>query len=253
MECGGYGCTPPALTTPSFYPSLVRPCAAVSTLDVLRRVCGRVAIDERAYQAARGRFRQLLAKGGTEGHVTFEERLRRLRTANALLARRADAQLRHRGGRRGEASAARSCVGCSGDVVPEFDLGGCWPLWPQFAPDEARFRCERAWTSDPSYRTGVSGAKLKTSSVRMPMACWTSCWTPTGGREGARRCMAPCPPANHSLLPHVWRARWDRGLERWRGGTLDGRAHTKLADEFRADARGTWHQEYTREAIFRVF
>ena len=28
-----------------------------------------------------------------------------------------------------------SCKRCSGDVVPEKDLLGCWPLWPQFAPD----------------------------------------------------------------------------------------------------------------------
>lgn len=30
------------------------------------------------------------------------------------------------------ASRARfSCEGCSGDVVPEKDLIGCWPLWTQ--------------------------------------------------------------------------------------------------------------------------
>ena len=40
-----------------------------------------------------------------------------------------------------------SCKRCSGDVVPEKDLLGCWPLWTQFAPDEAVYRCNRTWSA----------------------------------------------------------------------------------------------------------
>ena len=42
--------------------------------------------------------------------------------------------------------ARYSCANCSGDVVPEFDLVGCWPLWPQFAPDELTYTCPVSYT-----------------------------------------------------------------------------------------------------------
>ncbi len=106
-----------------------------------------------------------------------------------------------------------SCVECSGDVVPEKDLLGCWPLWTQFAPDELRFRCNRTWTADPGwhdpqrYRSPTHGA---------PMPCWQSCWTAmgndvSGGVAPAMHCTASCPTKPQPAA--VWRAMWDVQLD----------------------------------------
>ena len=55
--------------------------------------------------------------------------------------------------------------------------------------------------------------------------------------------------------PLVWRAAWDRELERWKATTAAGQAFTRLADLFAGDAQrgGSWHASYRRQAIFRVF
>ena len=129
-------------------------------------------------------------------------RLKKLSASNEALSARAVRQERKL---RGARSALASCVGCSGDVVPEFDLGGCWPLWEQFAPDERRFQCSRTWTTDPAYRDPAvrPGYREKPPVLHTPMvcgrtrgrrrggqglftpskcaqACWRTCWTPTG-------------------------------------------------------------------------
>ena len=182
---------------------------------------------------------------------------------------------------------AESPAACTLDQVPEFDLGGCWPLWPQFSPDERKFLCERTWTIDPAYSLGAP----KRSRVHQPppesaaLACWQTCWRPmpqgrlnrlasaaksvlgerhhrgigsnaTGGGSGpidGFHCTAPCPTAAQAQLPRVWRAGWDRELAHWRGSAVDGRAFAKLAELFKAQATSHWHQNYLRAAIFRVF
>lgn len=100
--------------------------------------------------------------------------------------------------------------------MPEKDLVGCWPLWPQFGPDELEFRCVRRWTSDPGEQ-----APHKYMQGRAPLPCWRrgpeppparppprdasaagatrgdrrrTCWTPLKS-PGAERCTAACPSA----------------------------------------------------------
>ncbi|EOD10292.1 hypothetical protein EMIHUDRAFT_465297 [Emiliania huxleyi CCMP1516] len=102
--------------------------------------------------------------------------------------------------------ARYSCVNCSGDVVPEKDLVGCWPLWPQFGPDELEFRCVRRWTSDPGEQ-----APHKYMQGRAPLPCWRTCWTPLKS-PGAERCTAACPSAESAEPAVEWRARWDAEL-----------------------------------------
>ena len=51
--------------------------------------------------------------------------------------------------------ARYSCANCSGDVVPEKDLVGCWPLWAQFGPDELSYRCTRLVRVRVRVRVGV--------------------------------------------------------------------------------------------------
>ena len=150
MECWTYGCQVGARYVASGNRETYAPaaCHAVGAPQVLARLCGRVAMDERVYRAARARFQALL--GARFAPHQLRTRLKRLQAANDELAARAARQARQK--LPGHETAKGSCVGGSGDVVPEFDLGGCWPLWAQFAPDERRFRCTRTWTSDPAYR-----------------------------------------------------------------------------------------------------
>ena len=103
--------------------------------------------------------------------------------------------------------ARYSCVNCSGDVVPEFDLVGCWPLWPQFGPDEMSYRCTRQWSTDP-------GVNRPNDFLRhaATLPCWQTCWTPLPGKGGARHCTAPCPKPADAEAGIEWRARWDREL-----------------------------------------
>ena len=68
-----------------------------------------------------------------------------------------------------------SCVNCSGDVVPEKDLVGCWPLWGQFGPDELRFRCTRSWTSDPGENRPQRYLAPRST---LAFTCWQTCWQP---------------------------------------------------------------------------
>ncbi|EOD13037.1 hypothetical protein EMIHUDRAFT_247167 [Emiliania huxleyi CCMP1516] len=188
-------------------------------------------------------------------------RLKKLSAANEALSARAVRQERKL---RGARSALASCVGCSGDVVPEFDLGGCWPLWEQFAPDERRFQCSRTWTTDPAYRDPAvrPGYREKPSVLHTPMACWRTCWTPTGlvaANEMRHRthagdtahCTAPCPAA--APLPLEWRAEWDRELAASAARPGASQDLAALAAPFRARARGGWHSSYLTRQIFRVF
>ena len=117
-----------------------------------------------------------------------------------------------------------SCVECSGDVVPEKDLLGCWPLWTQFAPDELRYRCNRSWTADPGwhdpqrYRSLTDGA---------PIPCWQSCWTAIGDKSSsgdappAKHCTASCPTKPQPAA--AWRAAWDVQLAAFVRDHTEGR------------------------------
>merc|ERR1719409_2126260 len=98
-----------------------------------------------------------------------------------------------------------SCANCSGDVVPEFDLVGCWPLWPQFGPDEMKFTCTRKWTIDPGMNHPKDFTRRGSTE---PLPCWQTCWIPLGG--GAKHCTAACPEAGQAEAAVTWRQRWDR-------------------------------------------
>lgn len=268
LECFGYGCTVGSSYRGTL-DTLREQCNKVGAVELVKRICGRVTIDERVFHSARGRFiAQLRAHAGASASaaddglgVRFEARLKALAEGNARLAQRARVQQRIIGVRRSE-SARDSCVGCSGDVVPEFDLRGCWPLWAQFAPDERRFKCSREWTIDPSYSLGSKSRAHTPPVEKQPLACWRTCWTPMGAgsdgyAEDERHCTAPCPAKASGLLPRVWRAEWDQSLQEWKRGSEDGRAFAKLAALFSADAltgrmRG-WHQRYLTQHIMRVF
>ena len=114
--------------------------------------------------------------------------------------------------------ARYSCVNCSGDVVPEKDLVGCWPLWPQFAPDELRFRCTRRWSVDPghdqpqAYRTQPQ-----------PLPCWQTCWTPTGARPTDVAHCTPACPSSGVLSASAWRREWLREREAFEAKPGEGR------------------------------
>jgi len=225
-------------------------CAAVNATQVLRRLCGTVRIDERVYLAARVRFKQQLA--ARLPPLQRKARLRKLQAANDELAARAGRQQRRR--LAGHEAARSSCVGCSGDVVPEFDLGGCWPLWAQFSPDERRFRCSRKWTTDPAYRDPGTrpGYAEKPAVLRTPLACWTTCWEPTGAVKSDRaHCTAPCPSA--APLPLAWRAGFNAELARFKERAGAGREYVQLATHFKGRAVGGWHSAYLTRQIWRVF
>ena len=94
--------------------------------------------------------------------------------------------------------------------MPEFDLGGCWPLWPQFGPDEMRYMCTRRWTADPGHN--LPNAFLQPGSTK-PMPCWQTCWAPLkgsgaaghgagGGASAAGGAFEPPPPIRLRSLAH---------------------------------------------------
>lgn len=223
-------------------------CAKITPSDVMHRVCGAMAIDERLYLEARRAFEGRIAASGSVTHA----RLGLLRDAGAELAARAQEQstqpvraLEQASGTKLERAyqsssgqgvpwkadetqssyvaherARYSCVGCSGDVVPEKDLLGCWPLWTQFAPDELTYRCNRSWSSDPGLQ---EPQRYKRGA---PMPCWRTCWTPMkmaaqGNERSQAHCTAPCPT---SLQPAIeWRQQWDRALAAFLASSDEGR------------------------------
>ena len=99
-------------------------------------------------------------------------------------------------------------------MVPEKDLVGCWPLWPQFGPDELRFRCTRSWSADPGQHR-----PMDYRSKGAPLPCWQTCWAPIGGdvdgggatAAAAQHCTAACPAQPEGAL--AWRKRWDGELQ----------------------------------------
>lgn len=281
MECRNYGCVLPRAMAAA-RPTRASPtaaftkeaCAKATPIEVLQRVCGRVALDDAIYQSVRRRF--LTGLRAALSPALLEERLQRLRGANEALQQRALSQqarprrrLFRRGGggdwARRSATASTSCVGCSGDVVPEFDLGGCWPLWAQFAPDELRYQCRRNWTIPPDYGRQHSRAVEVPNVFDAPLACWRTCWTPIKAdwasgtvkpTGDAPFCTAPCPgpaAAGAPSKPAEWRRGWDDGLNQWRAQSAAGSALRSLEALFQADARGGWHQSYRTRQIFKVF
>jgi hypothetical protein len=146
-------------------------------------------------------------------------------------------------------------------VVPEFDLGGCWPLWGQFAPDEGKYRCKRTWTTDPAYRDPEHPRRYveKPPVGTVPMACWRTCWTPSGGHGGEdggeeaakAHCTAPCDPSR-MMMPSAWRAEWNRRLSAWKA-SAEGQRWRAAAEPFDVDARGSWHSTYLTRQVLRVF
>ena len=247
MDCAGYGpCDVPGVPEGSAQKEYrwydAQQCAAVTPQQVLRRLCARMATDEPLYNAARAKFDERLAAAAPP----LAAKVSKLRAAGAELSRRADEQgalptatLERQsgvtlsrayrqasgGGDRPPAPwvvdefapwykpherARYSCANCSGDVVPEFDLVGCWPLWPQFGPDELRFRCTRRWSVDP----GMNHPRdFMVRGSREALPCWQTCWTPFGGTPGdAPHCTAPCPKAGEAEAAVAWRERWDREL-----------------------------------------
>lgn len=270
MDCGGYGpCEVPGLATHHdkvayrwLNESL---CEAVSPVAVLTRLCARMETDEPLYNTARAQFDTRMHLAG----ATLASRVELLRRAGAELAARAEEQealpasrLQARTGVRlsrayvassGGGAAWRvdefapwykpherarySCEGCSGDVVPEFDLIGCWPLWAQFGPDELRLRCTRRWTSDPGLN---QAAKYLAPGSTVPMPCWQTCWEPLPGASGGGADQPHCTPACDAELvePAVaWRARWDTDLAAF---NREGIGHAlQRATEFRRALRDT--------------
>jgi len=258
MECRGYGpCLVPGVSEAKQVVDMVYDadkCAPATPLDVLRRACGGMAIDERTYRHARHAFEASLttplnadaAAGDAAVHAHGAQyapitsaRVELLRAAGIELARRADEQrgmpvaslerlsgvrLAHKyvsssgggvpwavdefnGWYLAHERARYSCERCSGDVVPEKDLLGCWPLWTQFAPDELAYSCNRSWTADPGLHEPKRFRKRDGGTA--PMPCWRTCWTPMAGAPAARtaHCTAPCP--TEALPAWRWREQWE--------------------------------------------
>ena len=133
--------------------------------------------------------------------------------------------------------ARYSCEKCSGDVVPEKDLLGCWPLWSQFAPDEIVYRCNRTWTADPGLHE-PQRYKRKAGAQGSPMPCWRTCWTPVGsatsrlapvagtkplpqGADFRAHCTAACKADTRPAWQ--WREAWEAQLNEFVGSTKEGR------------------------------
>jgi hypothetical protein len=262
MECRGYGpCLVPGVSEREQSVDMLYDadkCAASTPIEVLRRACGNMDRDERLYRAARKRFEAAtVAAERAPGHTA--RRVQLLREEGVRLAERANAQrstptrtLEERAGirlaRRYEASsgggvpwvvdelggwylaherARYSCERCSGDVVPEKDLIGCWPLWTQFAPDEMAFKCNRTWSADPGLHEPRRYQRATAGTA--PIPCWQTCWTPMGERRGLpthaaaaavagagpaseanAHCTAPCPAAAKPAWQ--WRQVWEAQL-----------------------------------------
>ena len=141
MECRGYG---PCLVSgveggaqavDMLYEA--SKCEAVSAVEVLRRTCGGMEIDERLYRTARKRFEALVGSSVTPARVAL------LREAGVDLAARADAQkarpLNELEALSGNKLQRRYEISSGGGVpwrVNEYDG---WYL----AHERARFSCER--------------------------------------------------------------------------------------------------------------
>jgi len=214
-------------------------CEAVTPEAVLTRLCGRIASDEPLYLTARARFEAAERAHHAEPAV-LAARVALLHEAGVALEARAKAQERERpdalaarakttlsrrytrssgggvpwvvdeyaGWYKPHERARYSCAGCSGDVVPEKDLVGCWPLWPQFGPDEMAYTCTREWTLDP----GQDSLWQKGASAREPLPCWQTCWTPLRNASEPKRCTAACPAREAALAAAQWRQTWDAEL-----------------------------------------
>jgi hypothetical protein len=264
MECRGYGpCLVPGKSESAREVDMrydEGACLTATPIEVLRRACTHMEMDERTYLSSRRNFERAVAVAAPS--AATDARLARLRAEGVKLAERADAQAKTatrtleakagiRLSRRYEASsgggvpwvvdefagwyqaherARYSCVKCSGDVVPEKDLIGCWPLWSQFAPDELAFRCNRTWTADPGLH---EPKRFRKGDVNAPLPCWRTCWTPMeGGAHSAAaasagvvqtgpHCTAPC-----STTPRPaweWRQAWETHLEAFVSKTAEGR------------------------------
>ncbi|KAL1495357.1 hypothetical protein AB1Y20_016726 [Prymnesium parvum] len=238
MECRGYGpCEVRGASAAAKAKDMIfnaSSCAAVTPREVLQRMCAHLALDETLYLAARARFEKAAAASPRLGR-----RVALLREAGNQLEARASAQASQpvrqleaisgvqlqrdyetaSGGGvpwhinelvpsyQAYARARFSCAGCSGDVVPEKDLIGCWPLWNQFAPDELRYVCNRTWTADP----GLHDEK-RYKAGQAPMPCWRTCWVSIVNPE-ERHCTPECPSASSALAASKWRANWDQKLQ----------------------------------------
>ena len=294
MECHVYGpCEVPGLARRDRpkTPFEAAACNAVTATQVLTRLCGRVAVDERLYLEARRRFEAQVT--GAAPRLDARARLR-LRAANERLARRVERQAalptaslervsgqalsrryrassgggvpwvvdEHAGWYKPHERARFSCVNCSGDVVPEFDLIGCWPLWPQFGPDELAYRCSRRWSADPGDHN-ARGAYAK--GVR-PIPCWQTCWERIvpgsdahrgdgdgaggdAGGGGARHCTAACPPPASVPSARAWRDRWERERREWEARS-DGAVREVVQRRAGFDRDG---RDFMRGAIWGVF
>lgn len=257
MDCAGYGpCEVPGFSKAqkTQYTWFERAqCEAVTPTQVLERLCARIATDEPLYLTARARFDAQMVTLGS----ALSTRVQLLRTAGAELEARATHQqnedpaaLARRASLSGEHTLALSskytmssgggvpwvvderaswykpherarysCANCSGDVVPEKDLVGCWPLWPQFGPDELRYRCTRQWTFDPGQHRPDAYKRY-----RAPLPCWQTCWTPLTTAHGdATHCTPACPTMQYAEPALAWRKRWDAELAAFNGVAGPGR------------------------------
>jgi len=162
-------------------------CGAVTPHAVLQRLCARMETDEPLYQAARLAFDARVAAAG----ASLERRAQLLNQAGAALALQSKTQAsldpRTLAGAVGvqlshhykiplpngfiwdvdefaswykpHERARLSCANCSGDVVPAFDLGGCWPLCMQVlttAPPSPQVTWCQNSTSSAAGRSGPS-------------------------------------------------------------------------------------------------
>jgi len=162
-------------------------CGAVTPHAVLQRLCARMETDEPLYQAARLAFDARVAAAG----ASLVRRAQLLNQAGAALALQSKAQAsldpRTLAGAVGvqlshhykiplpngfiwdvdefaswykpHERARLSCANCSGDVVPAFDLGGCWPLCMQVlttAPPSPQVTWCQNSTSSAAGRSGPS-------------------------------------------------------------------------------------------------
>lgn len=274
LECRGYGpCVIRGALTTDRVAHDDGACRNVTPAALVARLCSRATADERIYQLVRTRFDARLSDVSS---VRLKKASRRLHLASVRLAERAEAQAAEseatlralardplradyvsKAGKgvpwkvneltrvyNARERARFSCVGCSGDVVPEFDLGGCWPLWTQFAPDEMMFSCRRSWTSDPALDVPRTGGKN-------PLPCWQTCWEPMNRSAGAALCAAPACPAEPREDAHAWRRRWEAGRSAFEKTSEDGSAVASMSKRIQ-DADGR-RLEPEGSFVLRVF